>query len=184
MEIRINDVFYACLQTNRQDYGVASGWSCFITDQATGITSLSSATFSETMMIVDAPRIAVASGVQLSSSYDVYVKDGHSLLPGDVFDDGAGNKYYILSVNANTIRLKVGLVAEISSDTVLTQVGNTGLYRAPITISTEGYYAITISNVGLNIHDTEPIQVMAETTADEIDALRVEVRKLRFKTIV
>lgn len=62
---------------------------------------------------------------------------GDTLEIGDVFNDGAGNLYYIVSKVGDVIGIKGKLVADIADASAIAFAGNTGVYKVNMQIDAE-----------------------------------------------
>ena len=69
---------------------------------------------------------------------------------GSVYMDTNDNYHYVVavdtSVNPNIVTMKTKLLANIPQNSELKQVGNTGVYKVPVTINVPGSYTVIISN--------------------------------------
>jgi len=122
----------------------------------------------EVIESLDDPKKSTTAAVALAGTKEISLQDDGKLEDGMVFDDGAGNKYYIEKVEANKITTKVALVADIDSGVDLNQVGNTGIYNVPFTLDTAGKYNVIISNPGANLRNLGAFVEVVENTLDDL----------------
>lgn len=154
---KAGEQFFVEVSSHQRVFG-ASGFKTVVTNLATGESTVLGIDGTEEIEQIDSPATATTAAAASAGEKTITLSDGGSLTDGMVFDDGAGNKYYIEELNGNVIKLKTPLVADVDAGTTLTQVGNTGIYSFPITINTAGIYGIRISNPSINMR-TKELQV-------------------------
>jgi uncharacterized membrane protein YvbJ len=155
--------FYAKVDTNRDLFGEASGFEASYVNDATGTVTDVAGTFSEVIRSV-AGASDTASADALAGAKVVSLNDATGFEDGDTIKDANGNMYYVESINGTDLNLKSKLVADITSGDAITQVGNTGIYRVAINISTAGDYTIVVDNPDVNMQNI----AFPVTIADEI----------------
>lgn len=145
-EVKKGTKFYPGIDTEFDRLGDASSFSATIMNMSDGsvVTNDGSGDFAELVGPTD-DHTAKTDGAASAGDSTVTVKDS-TLEVGDAFDDGAGNLYYITSVNGSTLGLKKPLKADIADATDLNEVGNTGLYKVECQIADEGEYMVTIAH--------------------------------------
>jgi len=152
--------FFVEVSSGQREFG-ATGFKTIVRNLATGISTTLSGDATEEIETIASAKESTVGASATTGEKTVAISNGGTLEDGMVFDDGAGNKYYIEEINATTITLRKALVADIAFGATLTEVGNTGIYLVPVTIATAGQYGIRISNPGLNMRIKE-IQVAVE----------------------
>jgi len=160
---KINDKFYVKIDSNRDVYG-ATGFECQIVNDETNVSYNNNQLFEE-LILPHENHSANSDGINTVGSKVIIVKN-NSFVQGDVIS--ANNEmYYIKEVIGNELYLFVKLRTEISDNEQLSQVGNTGIYRVPITITSLGYYTIIILNNNLNVMNRElGIKIIPEDITD------------------
>lgn len=146
-EIKRSVAFWPGIDTEFDKMGDSSNFACTIMQMSDGATvaNAGSGTFSELVRAANG-HSGTTAGVASEGAYTVTLTTGSTLVVGDVIDDGAGNMYYITSVNGDVVGLKRPLIAEIADAVALNQVGNTGLYKVECNIDTLGEYMVTIAH--------------------------------------
>jgi len=117
----------------------------YFSDSSSTLTEVPSGSFEELNRVVSGRSAIVSEFDAVKDSYEFTILPGYTLKAGDVFSDGKF-KYYIENIENNKIYLKSPLLEPILVNTVLTEVGNTGIYRAQLKIDYVGDYTIIIRN--------------------------------------
>ena len=161
---KINELFYVKVDSNRDLYG-ANGFQCIVSNDLDNTTFEVTNPFEE-IILPHESHSATADGFIPAGVKIITVTD-NTLVSGDVFDSGDGNMYYIKEVVGNQLFLFIKTLSDIPSATILNQVGNTGIYRVAVTITSLGYYTIIILNDSLSVMNREiGIKIIAEDITD------------------
>ena len=153
------------VDTDRDVFG-ATGFKASYVDKSSGVATAIAGDFAEIMLTV-AGNTSTANGISTAGQRMLTVADGTQFSDGDTIEDEHSNKYYVLSINANTLELKRPLVADVADASTVTQVGNTGLYSNTFSIATPGRYNIVISNPSVNMQNAiVPVHIEDEVMAD------------------
>ena len=168
-EVKKGITFFPTVDTEFDKMGDASKFGLEIVNANNGavVTNAASGTWAEVMW-TNPDHSATTAGVATAGSSTINVSTSDlTLVPGDRFDDGAGNLYYVTAVDtsAGVITIKGKLVADIDDDTDLNSVGNTGIYKVDVQIDTEGEYLVNISHPDFG-HSTVKYIVVANTIDD------------------
>ncbi len=155
--------FYAKVDTNRDLFDEASGFAASYVNDATGTVVDVANTFSEVVRSV-AGATDTASADALAGSRTISLSDVTGFSDGDTIQDANGNMYYVESISGTDLNLKTKLVADVTSGDTITQVGNTGIYRVAVNISTPGDYTIVVNNPDVNMQNI----AFPVTIADEV----------------
>jgi len=160
--------FELTLNSKQKHFGV-TGFKVEVINLADGTTTAQDVDVTEVIKNIDDPKSATTTQDALKGTRTVKVKD-NTLEDGMVFDDGNGNKYYIESIDNDgaTITTRTELVADIPADTTLQQVGNTGIYKIPVTIDTVGLYNVVVSNPAVNLRNLSAFVKVTQYDIDDI----------------
>jgi hypothetical protein len=143
-------------------------------------------TLSEAIKPIDSPASAKATEDVAAGSVDIPVDDASGFSKGMVINvDGTSYYYYIEKVDTDNkiLTVRKPLEAQISSDTTLNQVGNTGIYGTKFKFTESGEYFVIINNHSIDLmnrgvkikvvqHSEEDIYDKVEQLKDKVDALR------------
>jgi len=136
-------------------------------DETNGTSTTISNPFSEVMKTVDGNTSTLTGDIPAGSKF-IPVADGTQFTDGDVLTIGT-DYYYIETITGNVLTTKEGSEGHLSGATV-TQVGNTGIYKVLMNISTVGLYTAMISNRAVNMQNTPiAIEVVEYSTQDIIN---------------
>lgn len=138
---------------------------------ADGTVSVDNVNVVEIIKSIDSPATAKVSADALKGQKTIKVSDS-GLTDGMVFKDANGNMYYIESVdtNNNTVSTRVPLTADIAANDTLTQVGNTGIYKAPLNIANPGKYNVVINNASVGLRNLAAFVEVSKFDVDDLGA--------------
>lgn len=145
IERKVNETFYIKIDTNQDLFDGAEEFTAsFLSESLSGsnVEQLST-TFSEILGVVDNHSATLTSTAL--SGLSVLSVSNSTLTKGDVIDV-AGEKFTIDSVNSNTVKIRGKLKCDVSSGSVVTTVGNTGVYRAPVSFDSPGEYLLIVKH--------------------------------------
>jgi len=139
--------FYPGVDTQFDKLGIGTGFTLTIMNMSTGsvVKNSGSGIFKELIKPTNGHKATVAATAAVGST-TITVDSSSNLAIGDSIVDSASNYYYIMSVSGTTIGLKSKIIAPIMSGDILTEVGNTGIYKAECQIDIDGEYMVTISH--------------------------------------
>lgn len=178
--------FFVEVSSNQREFE-ATGFKTVVRNLVTGESNVLSVDAYEEVETINTPKESTVGASATAGEKTITISSGGELLDGMVFDDGVGNKYYIEDITSNVITLRKPLVADIAFGATLTEVGNTGIYIVPITISSAGHYGIRISNPSLNMRIKE-IQITVEdvvmtdihdTMVQRFDAIDAQLNQIQ-----
>lgn len=159
--------FYPFIETKFDVLGEAAKFSVEkITDLSdmSDVTNAATGTFVEVMATDNGHTGTVAADAAIGDT-TVTITGGDTLVVGDVFDDGAGNLYYITAKTGDVIGIKGKLVAVITATTGLAFAGNTGIYRVDMQIDIAMSASVIFKHADMG-HIPARYEI-TETTLDE-----------------
>lgn len=129
-------------------------------------TTDSGISFSEVMHNIASPIALTIDGIQAVSATEITVLDATGVIPGQVYNSGTVY-FYVSNVIGNTIYLRRPLSAGLADAATATQVGNTGIYEANLTLGSLGQFTIIISSpdIGL-LNEVTKVEVVSHLTED------------------
>lgn len=143
---KTNEPFWVKVDTDYDVFGVAADFTIgYFSDDVSTITEIPSGAFDEVMRSTNNKSATVLSDV-LSDDSVIPVQAGSTLMVGDVFSDINGNLYYVEIFEDDKITIRGKIKEDIGASTLLTEAGNTGLYKSQVTLDTAGNYTIVIRN--------------------------------------
>jgi len=160
---KVNELFYVKIDSNRDVYN-ASGFEVrYVNDETNAEVIIQEAV--EEIILSHDGHTATSSGVSLVNS-KVITTAASDIASGDVILV-LSNYYYIKEVIGNELHLYTPIITEIPDASSITQVGNSGIYRVPITIPSIGYYTVIILNNSLNVMNREAsVKIIPEDITD------------------
>jgi len=189
---QINKAFEITINSRQKHFGVKN-FSVKTVNLGTGETTNENVSVTEVVEAIDSPAEATVAETAVRGTRTIKVNDDVTLEDGMVFKDENDNMYYIESIEDNTITTRVDLVEDIAYNTKLTQVGNTGIYKVPVTIDKVGKYNVVISNPSVNLrnlaafvdvrqYSIDDVAGKIDTKGDEIIAKIEEIEEQLSKT--
>jgi len=178
--------FYVKVVTDKNLFGKADGFKLSYYDESdpNPVAIDVDVDFIEVMRNVEG-NSSTASADAFVGDRAIVVEDGTVFADGDVVQDANGNIYYVETISGNTLHIRGKLVADIASGDTITQVGNTGIYQAPLTIDTPGNFTIEVANPEENMENVAfSVEVVEETLDDaqeKLDAIMDELGAVRAK---
>lgn len=169
MEKKANQEFYVKVDTDFDLFNVDEGFYAEIMDEDTGEIISIEDTWEE--IIRSVPLSAGEAYVvepALTGSITISISGDYTLDIGDVFEDSNGNAYYIENINQNKLYLRQPVIEDIHRDTILTEVGNTGIYRCPVIIDEPGEYIIIVRNPEFGMDNQTFSITIRENNIDDI----------------
>ena len=166
-EVKLGESFYPGIDTEFDKLGGAAAFDIEVVNAATGakvidkndtgaelgddgVTPLDVVTasaFSELeWSLPDVLRAGTTDKVAKEGVSKFTVLTGNTFVAGDRFKTAAGELYYVEDATDTSITIRGELSADIPDAEVLTQVGNTGIYKTPIKLQHTGEYFITVSH--------------------------------------
>jgi hypothetical protein len=183
---KINAYHQIAIDLGKDDiYGLdGSTFEAYYVDKDGNVVNLP--TFQEGIKPIDDPKSAKTTEDVEAGSVDIPVDDADGFKKGMVINvEGTSYYYYIEKVNTddNILTVRKPLKAQISSDTTLKQVGNTGIYGTKFKFTDTGQYFVIINNPSIDLmnraikiravrHSDQDIYDKIEQLEDKIDALR------------
>lgn len=140
-----NEQFYIKVDTDKDLFDCADEFTLSVLSESLSgavVTDLDVA-FSEVIGPFTS-HSGVVKSVALSGAKEIVVENS-TITPGDVIDI-AGVKTAVVDVDNDVVKLRGRLPAEVSPGVVLTTVGNTGVYRAPVLVETPGEYLFFVKH--------------------------------------
>lgn len=172
---KVNETFYVKVDSNRDAYG-ATGFSGKVVNDVNGTSFDIVAPFEEIVLPHESHSATTTAIVPVGAK--VFTVSLNTFVAGDVFEY-LGEMYYIKEVNGNVISLYERIRSEIPISSVLSQVGNTGIYRVEVTIPSIGNYTILILNDSLSIQNREvSVKIIDEDITDahtKLDSILTKV---------
>lgn len=153
-----NQAFYAQVLMDRQDFNKAAGFSASLLKLSDNTLTTLAGSFTELVKDVTPAHTATVSGETPIGRNYIKVVAGHNIADGDVIKDANDNMYYVMKAEATKLTLKQPVYAIITDASTLTQVGNTGYYKLPVTIDTVGKYTILVNNPAVDMY-SYPISI-------------------------
>jgi hypothetical protein len=134
-----NAPFYVMLDTDRDSFGIESGFTMEIQDEVGNVlTNNATGTWSEVIRTSFAANTGeVASAADVGDRI-ISLTTGHTIAAGDVVTIGSAGTYAVVAVDGDNIELKRGLEAPVSATDSVTAVGNTGIYKADVELDFSG----------------------------------------------
>lgn len=165
-QVKKGITFFPTVDTEFDKMGDASSFAVEMINAASGAVEANAATgtYAEVMWTDPSHSGTVAGAVVIDDSV-ITLGAGHDFVAGDRFDDGAGNLYYITSVNGNDISIKGKLVANIADAASLASVGNTGIYKVDCQIANEGEFLVNVSHPEFG-HSTVKYEIITNDVDD------------------
>lgn len=160
--------FYLELNSHQKFFG-ASGFVTKIVDLAGGGIITAANDGVEIVEVVATPAVSTVNAAAAAGVKQLDVQSGGGILDGMVFEDANGNKYYVEKVVGDTIHLKFPLTQGIAFEDTLTQVGNTGIYKIEVTISTAGNYGIYIANPSIDLRSKGIQYTIKDVVLEDVD---------------
>ena len=135
--VKVGTIFYPTIDTEFDKFGIEGEFILELINASTGgvVPNGATGTWSE-VIGTDPLTTGTADGDALAGAKTVVLGAGHTFVAGNRFDDGAGNIYYIVSTTATSMTLKRALTATIPDTTVLSSVGNMGIYKVDVQVDT------------------------------------------------
>jgi hypothetical protein len=137
-----------------------------IINEIDGSSSMITNSFSEILKTVDG-NTSTVSGTVPEKSKLIPVDDGTQFQDGDVITIGT-NYYYIESISGNVLTIKEESAGHLESD-VVTQVGNTGIYKVLMNLPV-GLYTVMIENRAINMQNTPIALEIVESNLQDVIA--------------
>ncbi len=160
---KVDELFYVKIDSNRDVYN-ASGFEVRYVNDETNAEVIIQEVVEEIILSHDG-HTATNSGTTSVGSKVMSVSSS-DLVTGDVILV-LSDYYYIKEVVGNELHLYTPIITEIPNGTSIAQVGNSGIYRVPITIPSIGYYTIIILNDGLNVMNRQAsVKIIPEDITD------------------
>jgi len=163
---KAGQVFELTVNSRQKHFGVKN-FEVKTINLADGSVSKDNVEVTEVIENIDSPAEATVAADALAGTKTIKVTD-NSLKDGMVFKDENGNMYYIEEVKDDTITTRVPLKQDISTNSKLTQVGNTGIYKVPVNIPAVGKYNVVISNPSVNLRNLAAFVEVVEYTLDDL----------------
>lgn len=154
---KVGHTFYVKVDTDYDQFAVEGTFKAFYINESSSTAVNIAGPFVEIIKTITTPNTGETSSISNAGTKSISVKDGSTLKIGDVIFDGT-NYHYIMNVDSTPgsgkIIVKRSLLVNIPADTTLTEVGNTGLYKCPLSIPTVGEYTIIVNNPNINMQNT------------------------------
>ena len=166
--VLVNKDFYVKIET--EVFDDASGFSGYYVNEKTDVQIPMPNSFEEIIddsipspahqATVDITTSPLPSPAVISAGEREIPVSSNTLQKGEIFDDGSGNKYRIKESLPSYIRIIGTLIADINNGTILTQVGNTGIYKSKLNILIPGTYICVVQNLQHLISRSHSITVI------------------------
>ena len=166
---KIGVPFFVELNSHQKYFG-ASGFITKIVNLSDGTITEAQNDAVEIVENIASPATSTVDAAAAVGTRSITVQSGGGLQDGMVFEDANGNKYYIESIVGDVINLKFPLEQAIAFGDTLTQVGNTGIYKIELTISSLGNYGIYISNPSIGLRSKGIQYTMKDVVLEDVDA--------------
>ena len=174
--------FEIFVDTAKDILGKPSGFSGKIISNADG-SEVATSSFTEVIETITAASTTLSAAAS---------KDDRTISVDDISGFELGNTillngvfYVIMAIDtgANTFSLDHGLEGAAASGDTVDKRGNTGTYKASVTINNVGDYVVFVSNYELNMgHTSYPLTIEAATTDDVkqlLDSVASEVSSIK-----
>jgi len=150
MNKKINTDFFLKVSTGKNLYDLSyNNFKCYLLNESTGEIITNTNNFTEVISIVDDVTATLSNDVEGISK--ITLDDIGELIDGNVIQIDS-SFYYIKEINGNEITLLAPCDLH-TAGSLVTLVGNTGIYKVLTNVDTIGDYTAFISNAEINMQN-------------------------------
>jgi len=177
------NLFYPGIDTNYDRLGLASEFSMEITKASDGTivnNIVPFAEFEEVIMTFDLHTAEVLEDT--NSGRKTFKVKNSNLVIGDKIKI-QNNFYNIIKIQNETITINGKLIENLTENESIETVGNTGIYKIPVQLETEGFYFCTIFHRDFG-HSAIKYKITSSNTQDLMEELNLLNIKLDNKGFI
>lgn len=177
MTKKINTDFFLKISTGKNLYNLdTTKFKGYVLDESTGDIIQFTNPFSEIINLSSGATANVTNDA--IDKTDILLDDINGLVDGDVVEINSA-MYYISKVVGNTITLLQPI--SVSANTLISQVGNTGIYKVKLNINKIGEYTAIINNAAINMQNHSlSFSIVELDVASQIEKLNNDIIKSSF----